>query len=77
MLLRLLRKSHALAHIVHDLEVTDVPVINPWKGCNWMEEDFIGDCMTVVNSVCSRSVTCRAIEFMDVHLGMLVSRRGL
>ena len=61
--IKLKPKSHMLCHMIYDLAVSDV-VVNPWMGCTWRDEDFIGNIMRMVKSVHPRSVMTRPMEFL-------------
>ena len=70
------RKHHALAHCIHSMGVENIPAVNPWMGCCWMEETFIGHMMNIVNSVNSQKVEVRTLEYASADLLLRLKRRG-
>ena len=56
-------KFHMLAHMIYNLECeAGCPMVNPWMGCTWRDEDFVGKMMRMVRSVHSRAVGHRVVE---------------
>lgn len=69
--LHLKPKAHYLAHVVYDLS-DHWPSMNPWYGCTWRDEDFMGKGMKLVKAVDSRSVMTRPIEMYCAKLTQLL-----
>ena len=70
--IRIKPKSHMLCHMIYDLAASDC-VVNPWMGCTWRDEDFIGKMMRMVKSVHPRAVMTRPIEFYAAKLRLILS----
>jgi hypothetical protein len=68
--LRLKPKAHYFCHLVLDLK--NSPARNPWWGCCWRDEDFIGKFMTLVKSSHARSISHRPMEFYCARLPLLL-----
>ncbi len=64
-------KFHYMCHMIYELDRTGATA-NPWAGCTWRDEDFVGKIMRMVKAVHSRSVGVRVIEHYLARLNGLL-----
>ena len=64
-------KFHYMCHLIYEMDQPG-PAANPWGGCTWRDEDFIGKIMRMVKAVHSRSVGVRVIENYLARMNVLL-----
>ncbi len=70
--LHLKPKAHVFAHVIDELHGEGTPTLNPWFGCTWRDEDFIGKMMRMVKACHASSVPTRPMEFYAARLRLFL-----
>ena len=68
-------QMHYLVHLVMQLEDKGLPVVNPWTGCTWRDEDFIGKIMRMIRSLHAKTIGQRFAERYSARLHVMLERQ--
>ena len=74
-LARVKPKMHMMVHLINSLSAAPGVTtrrVNPWSGCTWRDEDFIGKCMAMVKALHPKAVGQSFVERYCARLMFLL-----